>query len=184
MFGKAKKESLSEVASITMGQSPDSSTYNSHGDGIPFCQGKAEFGEKYVKPTIYCSSPNKIAQPGDILMSVRAPVGCVNITQERCCIGRGLSAICAKPELIQQTFLFYALCSIESEIAALGTGSTFKAINKDQLLTVAIPVPAPGLQSIFSDFVEQVDKSKFALTQALADLDKTIKGILNQALEA
>jgi len=84
---------LQEVAEIIMGQSPPGDTYNETGDGLPFFQGKAEFGETCPTVKKWCNAPKKIAEAGDILMSVRAPVGPTNLASERCCIGRGLAAI-------------------------------------------------------------------------------------------
>ena len=88
-----QKATLAEVAEIIMGQSPSSQYYNSEGEGLPFFQGKAEFGELYPRPVKWCSKPNKVAQKDDVLMSVRAPVGPTNLAISECCIGRGLAAI-------------------------------------------------------------------------------------------
>jgi hypothetical protein len=84
---------LGEVAEIFMGQSPPGSTYNNRGNGLPFFQGKAQFGEVFPVPDKWCSEPLRIAHKGDILVSVRAPVGPTNLAVEKCCIGRGLAAI-------------------------------------------------------------------------------------------
>ena len=84
---------LGEVCQIIMGQSPPSTTYNKNGIGLPFFQGKAEFTELYPIAEKWCNAPNKIAEPNDILLSVRAPVGTTNIANIKCCIGRGLAAI-------------------------------------------------------------------------------------------
>lgn len=87
------KTNLTKIAEIIMGQSPPSSTYNSSGIGLPFFQGKADFGRLYPVARKYCSEPKKNALPGDILISVRAPVGPTNLCQEKSCIGRGLAAL-------------------------------------------------------------------------------------------
>ena len=122
---------LSSVAEIIMGQSPPSDTYNDQGEGLPFYQGKTDFGLKYPAPRLYCTAPQKTAEAGDILISVRAPVGPTNIAPEKSCIGRGLAAIRAKG--IDAEFLFFNLRYVEPYIASLGTGSTFTAINKHHL---------------------------------------------------
>lgn len=122
---------LSSVADIIMGQSPPSSSYNETGDGLPFYQGKTDFGLKHPTPRLYCSSPLKVAEARDILISVRAPVGPTNLALEKSCIGRGLSAI--RAQSIDSEFLFFNLRYIEPQIASLGTGSTFTAINKYHL---------------------------------------------------
>lgn len=129
---------LKDVANINMGQSPSSSTYNNLEIGMPFYQGKTDFG--FINPIkrMYCSAPSKCADANDILISVRAPVGPVNITTERCCIGRGLAAIKSK-SFTDQAFLYFYLIYQEERIAAKGTGSTFKAINKNQLIDFPVP---------------------------------------------
>jgi len=97
------------IADIIAGQSPPSSTYNKENRGLPFLQGKMEFGEMFPSPTTYCLEPIKIAKKNDVLLSVRAPVGDVNIAPSECCIGRGLAAIRAKVDKLNHLFLFYYL---------------------------------------------------------------------------
>ena len=162
MFGDNNTVSLCDVAHITMGSSPDSEYYNENGEGLPFYQGKTEFGDMYIKPAvIFCTEPVREADVNDILMSVRAPVGAVNIAQEHCCIGRGLAAIRTKSEKMTPLFLYYALKIKEDNIAALGTGSTFKAINKDVVYSIQIPASTMDEQQKFVAIAQQADKSKY-----------------------
>ncbi|MDI6864979.1 MULTISPECIES: restriction endonuclease subunit S [Thermodesulfovibrio] len=121
---------LGEAAEIIMGQSPPSKTYNTVRIGLPFYQGKAEFGLIYPIPSKWCSKPKKIAEKNDILLSIRAPVGPTNICFETSCIGRGLAAIRFGG---LYKFLFYYLRNVEREISKIGTGSTFSAISKSQI---------------------------------------------------
>jgi type I restriction enzyme S subunit len=130
---------LSEIASIQMGQSPDSRSYNESGDGLPFFQGKAEFSQLFPKVRKWCTDPKKIAEAGDILLSVRAPVGPTNLAAEKCCIGRGLAAIQANAPL-NQKYLLYYFRNIEAWLAQQGTGTTFAAINRDFINSLEIPV--------------------------------------------
>jgi type I restriction enzyme S subunit len=134
-------EPLAEVADIIMGQSPPSSTYNDEGNGLPFFQGKAEFGEIFPVTVKYCSKPLRIAEPNDILMTVRAPVGPVNLGRSKCCIGRGLCAIRGKKQKMDQMYLFYYLRSIESKLSKRGQGSTFGAIGRRDLERIEVPHP-------------------------------------------
>ncbi len=127
---------LSEVADLVMGQSPPSSSYNETGEGLPFYQGKSEFGATYPTPKKYCTDPKKIAEAGDILMSVRAPVGSTNLCPDRSCIGRGIAAIRATE--IDRDFLYFYLKEIIAYIDSLGSGAIFKAINKSQLAELPI----------------------------------------------
>jgi type I restriction enzyme S subunit len=131
---------LSNVADFVMGQSPPSNTYNTSKRGLPFFQGKAEFGDLYPTVKKYCSHPLKVAKTGDVLISVRAPVGPTNLCAEESCIGRGLAAI--RPiGNIPSLFLLYYLRCIEGWLSEQGTGSTFTAISKSDLNQIVLPVP-------------------------------------------
>ena len=120
---------LPDIAHIVMGQSPDSKTYNYIGNGLPFFQGKAEFGDLFPTINLYCSQPNKIAKQGATLLSVRAPVGPTNLAKYECCIGRGLAAFhpCGG---IEPKFILHLFRSMEPVLSGKGTGSTFKAVTK------------------------------------------------------
>ena len=124
---------LKDIAIINMGQSPNSKTYNDEKNGIPFYQGKSDFGKINPIPRIWCSNPIKIAEKDDILISVRAPIGDTNIATERCCIGRGLASIRPLNKNINQKYLYHLLNSKYNDLNKFGTGSTFKAITKDNL---------------------------------------------------
>ena len=170
MFKNSETLRLDQIAEVTMGQSPDSSSYNSVGKGIPFYQGKTEFTDKYIgQPSTWCTSPTRIAKENDILMSVRAPVGNVNIATEECCIGRGLSSI-SPQNGFNSEFIFEALEQKKEELENKATGSTFKAINKDIVLSIQIPNTSISIQKEYSNFVKQIDKSKLIIQKALEDL--------------
>lgn len=128
------------VAKLIMGQSPPSSTYNEDKEGLPFLQGKAEFGRESPSPEKWCTKPSRIAEKNDVLISVRAPVGDVNISPFQCAIGRGLAAIRADRKLLPY-FLLYYLQYAKKRIEEKGTGSTFKAINKSVLQHLKIILP-------------------------------------------
>ena len=130
---------LCEMCSINMGQSPDSSSYNEEGNGMPFYQGNADFGEIHPVARVWCTEPTKTAHPDDILISVRAPIGALNIANEECCIGRGLAAITVDSTVCTRQYLWYALESKKEELISKGTGSTFKAICKNVLFETEIP---------------------------------------------
>ena len=130
---------LKEVCKINMGQSPDSSSYNDKKEGLPFYQGNADFGERYPITRVWCNEPTKIAQPEDILISVRAPIGALNYTKEECCIGRGLAAITPNKNKVSSEFVYWFLKGKNAELNSKGTGSTFKAINRKILEETMIP---------------------------------------------
>ena len=130
---------LKEVCNINMGQSPDSSSYNEDEDGIPFFQGNADFGDRYPVTRVWCNKPIKIAHSGDILVSVRAPIGALNYAKEDCCIGRGLAAITPDKGKIALEFIYWLLKGKHDELNGRGTGSTFKAISKKVLEETLVP---------------------------------------------
>lgn len=136
-WGRAK---LGEIFHLEMGQSPNSDSYNSQKEGLPFYQGKTDFGSFVPTPRVWCSSPTKIAETGDVLLSVRAPVGPTNYADERCCIGRGLAAV--RPLGGMRTeFVLWWLRAYESQIADMGTGTTFIAVSKRNLEPFMLSIP-------------------------------------------
>ena len=147
--------SLSDVATVVMGQSPQSSTYNKSGDGLPFFQGKADFGETYPRIRIWCVQPNKIAETDDILLSIRAPVGPTNLAPSQCCIGRGLAAI--RPEAgLTLKFLLYAFRCFEDQLNARGTGTTFKAVSGKIVREFSFPIPPQAEQTRIADTLDEL----------------------------
>ncbi len=177
---------LPDFTYIVMGQSPSSTTYNRSGDGLPFFQGKAEFGDLFPTINQYCSQPNKIAKQGATLLSVRAPVGPTNLAQHDCCIGRGLAALhpCGG---IEPKFLLYLFRSIEPEMSNKGTGSTFKAITKGfvESLEFNLP-PLPEQHRIVAKIEElfsELDKGIESLKAARAKLNIYRQAVLKHAFE-
>jgi type I restriction enzyme S subunit len=157
---------LAEIASIQMGQSPPGETYNTLGNGLPFFQGKAEFGKDYPTRVKWCSQPNRIAEKGDILLSVRAPVGPTNIAIEKCCIGRGLAAIRTNPKVCNQRYLRYYFRRFEDEIAARGVGSTFFAINRTDIERLELSVPPLLDQERIVKLLDEADELRKLRGQA------------------
>ncbi len=157
-MSKWKMVRLGDVCEIIMGQSPSSETYNDTGEGLPFYQGKTDFGERYPIVRMYCKLPQKTAQKNNILMSVRAPVGPVNIATEKCCIGRGLSALFPHYNILDYNYLFYFCRSKEKEIEKLGTGSTFKAICRKDLESLTLPLPPLDEQKRIADVLDKASE--------------------------
>lgn len=123
---------------MILGQSPPSSTYNETGDGLPFFQGKVDFRRLHPIPRVWCTDGRKFAKPGDILISVRAPVGDVNVATERCGIGRGLAAVRPGPDS-DSWFLYFALLYSKPTLEAMATGSTFASVNRNILNNLDLP---------------------------------------------
>lgn len=166
---------IREICNITMGQSPSSATYNENGDGLPFFQGAADFGKKFPMTRVWCSSPLKIAYAGDILISVRAPVGTMNIATSECCIGRGLAAIKVDEDACDSNYFWFALESKISELNNKGSGSTFKAISKSILEETEIPLPELEEQRKIAKILTGIENISFARQQQLAKLDELVK---------
>lgn len=162
---------LDSFCTINMGQSPDSSTYNENKNGIPFFQGNADFGEFYPTVRMWCSKPTKIAHEGDILISVRAPIGALNFANCECCIGRGLASLKANDARCIQKYLWYALESKVGELNAKGTGSTFKAISKSVLSETEIPLPSLEEQQKIAAVLDKVSELIAKRRQQLDKLD-------------
>lgn len=166
---------LEDVCTINMGQSPDSATYNENEKGLPFFQGNADFGEVYPTTRLWCSEPTKVARKNDILISVRAPIGALNISNCECCIGRGLAALSVNSEICSQKYLWHALSSKVQELNSKGTGSTFKAINKKILSETEIPLPPLDEQRKIAAVLDKVSDLIAKRRQQLDKLDTLVK---------
>ena len=131
---------LSDIAVITMGQSPRGNSYNEDGVGEVFYQGRAEFGFRFPKRRLFTTEPKRMAETGDVLLSVRAPVGDLNVAYESCCIGRGLGAIHSKTG--HSSFVLYTMFALKSQLDVFnGEGTVFGSINRDALNAIPIDVP-------------------------------------------
>ena len=166
---------LDDVCAITMGQSPDSSTYNKERNGLPFFQGNADFGEIHPSVRMWCSEPSKIARENDILISVRAPIGALNIANCECCIGQGLAALTVNNDICTREYLWYALSSKIDELNSKGTGSTFKAVNKSTLSETEIPLPPLDEQRHIAATLDKVTDLISKRRQQLDKLDELVK---------
>ncbi|MCP8308590.1 MAG: restriction endonuclease subunit S [archaeon] len=170
------------ITKIVMGQSPPSSKYNKEGTGLPFLQGKMEFREIYPLPIIYCSEPIKIAKANDILLSVRAPVGDVNLAPFKLCIGRGLAAIRFNDQIVNYLFYFYYLQKVKKLLETLGKGSTFKAIVKADLENLRIPLPRLQEQQRIAEILSTVDEKLELERNEKAKLERIKQGLMDLLL--
>ena len=145
---------LSDVAEITMGQSPAGSSYNEEGAGIIFYQGRGEFRWRFPKRRLYTTEPKRIACEGDVLMSVRAPVGDLNIAFEDCCIGRGLAAVHSETP----SFVLYLMRSLRPQLEAYnGEGTVFGSINGKALKSLEVALPTHSEVMQFESFAAPID---------------------------
>ncbi len=147
---------LGEISRVIMGQSPSGETYNELGNGDPFYQGVKDFGFRFPSRRVFCSSPARLAENGDILLSVRAPIGSLNIANERCCIGRGVASIRHNESL--QSFLYYLLISTRQNWNSYeAEGTVFGAVTKSDVNDFAIMIPPNSVQRHFNSSVEHLD---------------------------
>ena len=169
---------------LIMGQSPPSSSYNLRGVGLPFFQGKAEFGTLHPVARKFCSAPSRLAEKDDILISVRAPVGPTNLADQKCCIGRGLAAIRCKDKALP-LYLLLALRNIENDIAASvqDQGGGFTAIKREQLENVEIPIPPlPEQRRIvkrIEELTRRVEESRKLRTANLKDISRLLPSAMD-----
>ena len=148
---------LKECINLTMGQSPPGSTYNDRKDGLPFFQGSSEFDFRYAKKRRYCSSPTRLAMPEDTLVSVRAPVGDINMAWERCCIGRGLASLRHKSG--SGSFTYYFTWALQSRLREYKyDGTVFGAINKNQFENLVVVEPDSRIVAEFDSIAANMDR--------------------------
>ncbi|HBI7022514.1 TPA: restriction endonuclease subunit S [Clostridium perfringens] len=176
-----KIKKLSDVSEIIMGQSPNSNSYNNDGIGIAFFQGKTEFGR--INPIVkkWCSNPTKISKPLDILISVRAPVGAVNINNIEACIGRGLGAI-RQNEFSNYRYLYYAIQQFQAFLLKSAQGSTFEAINSNDLKSLKIPIPSLCEQEKIAEILSVVDEQIENTEKLIQKNQELKKGLMQQLL--
>lgn len=154
---------VAEAFDLTMGQSPPGSTYNDTGDGLPFYQGRTDFGFRYPTRRKFCSAPTRKAAAGDTLVSVRAPVGDLNIAWEECCIGRGVAAI--RHRTGAKSFTFYTMKTLQPELEAFEhEGTVFGAINKVQFGKLMSGAPGNDLVQAFERLAGPLDERLRQLT--------------------
>ena len=162
---------FADIANITMGQSPDGSSYNETGEGEIFYQGSTDFGIRFPSVRMYTTSPTRYAKQGDILMSVRAPVGAVNIANSDCCIGRGLSAINSMIGSI--TYIYYVVHYLKVRFDNLNTaGTTFGSITKDELFNLPVVVPSNDMIERFEVICKPIFNKQMEIGFEIESLDK------------
>ncbi|WP_026001957.1 restriction endonuclease subunit S [Vreelandella stevensii] len=177
---------LIDIATLNMGQSPSSSDVNNSGDGIAFFQGKAEFGKLNPTARKFCTAPKKIAESGDILLSVRAPVGPTNVANRTTAIGRGLAAIRAENKAVDPRFLLHYFRCIEPWMSQQGTGTTFKAVSGGFLKELNAVLPPLAEQKVIADKLDtllaQVENTKARLERIPQILKRFRQSVLAAAV--
>ena len=167
---------LSEIADITMGTSPSGTSYNTEGQGDVFYQGRAEFGFRFPQRNLYTTEAKRFAEVDSILVSVRAPVGDINVAEERCCIGRGLASVKSKSNC--DSYILYLMQSLKPVFDRFnGEGTVFGSINKKAFENIKIVIPTEKDVSVFNAIVNSMDgkiKNMEQESRRLAELCDTL----------
>ncbi|MPX98126.1 restriction endonuclease subunit S, partial [Salinivibrio sp. VYel6] len=179
--GEFNTLTLSDAATITMGTSPKSAAYNSTGDGLPLLQGNADIENRRSQPRVFTSEVTKVCQPGSILLSVRAPVGSVAISNHEACIGRGICAIEAKHDNDQE-FLYQWMLWYEPRWTNLSQGSTFESVNSADIKNLRIKLPGNDEQKAISKVLSVADRESELLMIRLSNLKQEKKALMQQLL--
>ncbi len=179
MLGQLGDKGVSE---IVMGQSPPSSSYNTSGEGLPFLQGNADFGTLYPTPRVYCTKPLRLSEIGDILISVRAPVGELNISAFKCIIGRGLAAVRNVQGNTDGKYMYYYLKNSLDRLKSSSTGSTFKAVGKDTLMSFRIALPPLPEQQKIAEILSTADDAIQKVNEQITMTEQLKKGLMQQLL--
>ncbi|MFA6174135.1 MAG: restriction endonuclease subunit S [Kiritimatiellales bacterium] len=152
-----KAGTLIEGFNLTMGQSPPGDTYNEEGNGLPFYQGRTDFGFRFPKRRIYCTAPTRYAKPGDTLVSVRAPVGDINMANEECCIGRGVAAVRHKSGAT--SFTYHSMANLYPDFARFeAEGTVFGSINKDSFEKLRFVIPPDEIVAAYEFQASPLDE--------------------------
>jgi len=147
---------LGQICEVKMGQSPPGDTYNEIGEGIPFYQGIKDFGSRFPHHRVYCTMPTRFAEPYDVLLSVRAPVGRLNVANERCAIGRGLAALCSKVR--HHSYLYYLLNNAKNRWETFNSeGTVFGCITRKDIMDVTVIIPPKTIVDRFESLVNTSD---------------------------
>jgi type I restriction enzyme S subunit len=171
---------LGDVCIIMMGQSPSSKFYNTDGEGLPFHQGVKDFGTRFPTHKTYCTVDKRVAEKGDVLVSVRAPVGRINIANSKLIVGRGLAAL--RHESLLQSFLFYQLKNIFVDEDSMGGGSIFNAVTKEEMSDIKFLVPNESRDGKFDELVGSLDKQIEILYSQVENLKNTRDLLLSKLI--
>jgi len=171
-----REGTLSDIANITMGQSPEGVSYNEDGIGTIFYQGRAEFNSRFPTRRLFTTQPKRMAAKGDVLISVRAPVGDLNVAFEPCCLGRGLAGIRSNSSC--QSFILYTMFALKQQLDMFnGEGTVFGSINKNDMADLPVLIPTDKVIHQFETIVHPIDvsiESNYAESCNLATLRDTL----------
>ncbi len=178
-FPNWQKKTLGEVSKITMGQSPESYSYNIDGNGKYLIQGNADIKERKTCPRVWTSTPTKLCSVGDVIMTVRAPVGFIAKSLHDACIGRGVCSIKANSTNITE-YLYHFLLSYEDKWAKYSQGSTFTAVNSNDVKSLSLNIPTQNEQQKIADFLTAIDETITAKAAEITKVEQWKKGLMQK----
>lgn len=176
----AKTTTLGKVADFEMGQSPESAFVNDAGNGVPFLQGNAEFGPVFPHNKLYCERPKKLCQPGDVLISVRAPVGALNKADRRYCIGRGLAAV--RFSRMLPDYGWHLLTYWAKDLRVVAQGTTFEAVGKTELDSLHVVEPPLPEQRRIAEILDTADRTIGETEALISKLEHMKTGLMHDLL--
>jgi type I restriction enzyme S subunit len=177
-FPDWEERKLGELLEVEMGQSPSSGTYNDHGEGLPLIQGNADISNRRSAPRRYTSAPTKVCEAGDILISVRAPIGEVSRATMKACLGRGMAYVRSKESVSE--FWYQFLLFMETSWYRVGQGSTFSAISGADIRNLSTKAPHPDEQARIADALSALDAKIDAVTDQITHMETFKKGLLQK----
>lgn len=172
-----KYEKLGECCQIEMGQAPEGETYNDQGIGLPLIAGAGDFGDFFPNPKKFTTKPGKQTQKDDIILCIRATIGDVNWSDQNYCLGRGVAGLRVDKEKLNNRFLWHFIQSNKQELAAQGTGSTFKQVSKKHIFDWEIPLPPLPEQTRIAAILDQADKIRQKRRRAAALADEFLRSV-------
>ncbi len=171
---------FTKLAEVVAGQSPPSETYNEEGLGLPFLQGNADFGDKYPVPKAWCTAPQKVAIKDDILISIRAPVGEINLADQDYAIGRGLAALRASS--IESNFLYQAIQRWRGCLQRVAQGSTFDAVTARHFAQLYVAVPSSEEQKAIAQILDTADTAIEQTRESINRIQKLRRSLMQELL--
>lgn len=174
------KATLGRISKVTMGQSPVGSSYNTKGNGLPLIQGNADISKRATIERVWTSWPTKISEPGNVVLTVRAPVGHASIASQRICLGRGVCGLDAGKD---NSFLFHLLVSNEPRWSLFSQGSTFTAVGSNEVDSFTIDWPCdPEERSAIAKVLQDADQEIDALQRRLESVSSIKQGMMQELL--
>jgi type I restriction enzyme S subunit len=166
-----KTESLSNVCTITMGQAPKGTSYNTDGEGYPLIAGAGDFGNNSPDPKKWTNAPTKISEQGDIILCIRATIGDRNWSDKKYCLGRGVAGLRANGAKLDQQYLWQWLDHSASQLKSKGRGATFLQVSKADIASLQIPLPPLPEQKRIAKILDAADALRTKRREAITQLD-------------